>query len=56
MLHLRDTMPRFFHPEQSTSSMFPNDIFSQNVVLKLPAPLPLKVRFSATIHGLLSRE
>jgi len=43
MLHLRESLPRFFHPEQTLSTMFPQEIFSQNIVLKLPAPLPLKV-------------
>ena len=43
MLHLRDTLPKFFHSDRATSSMFPDEVFSQNIVLKLPAPLPLKV-------------
>ena len=43
MLHLQESIPRFFHPRQSTSDMFPPDVFSQNLVLKLPHPLPIKV-------------
>ncbi|WVQ94503.1 hypothetical protein IAU59_001582 [Kwoniella sp. CBS 9459] len=43
MLHLRDTLPMFFDAEMRSSDMFPPDIYSRNVVLKLPAPLPLKI-------------
>ncbi|OCF39843.1 hypothetical protein I317_06336 [Kwoniella heveanensis CBS 569] len=43
MLHLRETLPMFFDPQMSSSEMFPPDIYSRNVVLKLPPPLPLKI-------------
>ncbi|EIW66606.1 hypothetical protein TREMEDRAFT_57761 [Tremella mesenterica DSM 1558] len=43
MLHLQDTLPLLFDPTQSSSSLFPSDIFSKNVILKLPSPLPLKI-------------
>jgi len=43
MLHLRDSSSRLFHPEQGISAMFPPHIFSQTIVLKLNAPLPLTI-------------
>ncbi|WVR03907.1 hypothetical protein IAU60_000906 [Kwoniella sp. DSM 27419] len=43
MLHLRETLPQFLSSEVTSSEMFPPDIYSKNVVLKLPAPLPLKI-------------
>ncbi|WVF67122.1 hypothetical protein IAT40_001867 [Kwoniella sp. CBS 6097] len=43
MLHLRETLPMFFDPQMGSLDMFPPDIYSRNVVLKLPAPLPLKI-------------
>ena len=49
MLHLRNTLPRFFDPDQSTSTLFPADIFSPHMSLKLHHPIPLKVS-SSPIH------
>ncbi|WWC87757.1 uncharacterized protein L201_002649 [Kwoniella dendrophila CBS 6074] len=43
MIHLRETLPLFFEPQMNSAEMFPHDIFSKHVVLKLPAPLPLKI-------------
>ncbi|ORY27450.1 hypothetical protein BCR39DRAFT_538069 [Naematelia encephala] len=62
MMHLRDTLPVFFGPEYNSSSMFPPDIFSHNVVLKLPQPLPIKISsltaysmaFSIARNGMLA--
>lgn len=44
MLHLRDTLPRFFDHDQSSAALFPPEIFSKDILLKLPQPLPLQVR------------
>ncbi|WRT65585.1 uncharacterized protein IL334_002530 [Kwoniella shivajii] len=43
MLHLRETLPSLFDAEMNSAEMFPHDIFSRNVVLKLPQPLPIKI-------------
>lgn len=43
MIHLRETLPHLFDPQLSAADLFPPDIYSRNVILKLPAPLPLKV-------------
>ena len=43
MIHLRETLPHLFDPQLAAADLFPADIYSRNVVLKLPAPLPLKV-------------
>lgn len=43
MLHLRETLPRILQDGQSSSELFPPDIYSSNVILKLPAPLPIRV-------------
>jgi hypothetical protein len=43
MLHLRETLPRILQDGQTASELFPPDIYSSNVVLKLPAPLPIRV-------------
>lgn len=43
MIHLQETLPHFFNAEMTAATMLPPDIYSQNMVLKLPAPLPLKV-------------
>ncbi|WVQ64791.1 uncharacterized protein L199_002960 [Kwoniella botswanensis] len=43
MLHLQETLPLFFDPEMNSTNMFPQNIFSKHMVLKLPAPLPLKI-------------
>jgi hypothetical protein len=43
MLHLRDTLPKLLESGHSSSELFPTDIYSTNVVLKLPAPLPIRV-------------
>lgn len=43
MLHLRETLPLLLHSGHSSSDLFPPEIFSSNVVLKLPAPLPIRV-------------
>lgn len=43
MLHIRETLPHLFESELGSAELFPPDIYSRNVVLKLPAPLPLKV-------------
>lgn len=47
MLHLRNTLPRFFDADQSTSTLFPADIFSPHMSLKLHHPVPLKVIFGS---------
>lgn len=46
MLHLRNTLPYFFDTDQSAATLFPADIFSQKMVLKLNHPVPLKVSAS----------
>ncbi|WWD16613.1 hypothetical protein CI109_101041 [Kwoniella shandongensis] len=43
MLHLQETLPLFFSPEMDSATMFPPEIFSQHVMLKLPPPLPIKI-------------
>ncbi|WVO13242.1 hypothetical protein L204_100855 [Cryptococcus depauperatus] len=43
VLHLQETLPHFFNSEMTTGIMLPPDIYSPNMVLKLPAPLPLKI-------------
>lgn len=43
MLHLRESLPQLFDSRLASAELFPPDVFSKNVVLKLPAPLPLKV-------------
>lgn len=43
MLHLRDTLPKLLESGHSSSELFPSDIYSSNVILKLPAPLPIRV-------------
>ncbi|WVW80022.1 hypothetical protein I302_101995 [Kwoniella bestiolae CBS 10118] len=43
MLHLQETLPQFFDPDMNSSKMFPQNVFSKHMVLKLPAPLPLKI-------------
>jgi hypothetical protein len=43
MIHLRETLPHLFDPQLSAAELFPPDIYSRNVVLKLPAPFPIKV-------------
>lgn len=47
MLHLRDTLPRLFEGD-SGPELFPADIYSKDVVLKLPHPFPLKI---GSLHG-----
>jgi hypothetical protein len=46
MLHLRETLPHLFDPRLSAGELFPRDVYSKNVVLKLPPPLPIKVSSS----------
>lgn len=41
MLHLRDTLPRLF--EAGADELFPRDVFSASVVLKLPVPFPIRI-------------
>lgn len=41
MLHLQETLPRLF--DDDTSVLFPSDIYSHAMVLKLPHPFPLKI-------------
>ncbi|KAK8861476.1 hypothetical protein IAR55_002297 [Kwoniella newhampshirensis] len=43
MLHLQETLPLFFSAEMNSATMFPPEIFSQHVMLKLPPPLPIKI-------------
>lgn len=64
ILHLRESLPRFFHPSSSSTTggavamgaglttaagsneeMWPSDVFSKEVKLELPPPLPVKVSF-----------
>jgi hypothetical protein len=45
MIHLRDTLPLILQSGQSSSELFPPDIYSSNVILKLPAPLPIRVSY-----------
>ncbi|AUB27888.1 hypothetical protein CKF44_07594 [Cryptococcus neoformans] len=60
MIHLQETLPHFFNAEMTAATMLPPDIYSQNMVLKLPAPLPLKISslsgysmaFSLTRNGM----
>ncbi len=52
MLHLRETLPHLFDPRLSASELFPPDVYSKNVVLKLPAPLPIKVSELSFLRGL----
>ncbi|KAL7419743.1 hypothetical protein Q5752_005659 [Cryptotrichosporon argae] len=42
MLHLRDTLPRFFDGT-AMADLFPPDIYSRDVALKLPVPIPVKI-------------
>lgn len=42
MMHLRDTLPLLF-TEASSKELFPNDIYSKHIVLRMPVPFPLKV-------------
>ncbi|TXT10941.1 hypothetical protein VHUM_01692 [Vanrija humicola] len=46
MLHLRETLPLLFDP--GARDLFPPEVYSKNVTLKLPAPLPFKV---SSLHG-----
>jgi hypothetical protein len=43
MIHLRDTLPLILQSGQSSAELFPPDVYSSNVILKLPAPLPIRV-------------
>ncbi|ODN76787.1 hypothetical protein L202_05388 [Cryptococcus amylolentus CBS 6039] len=60
MMHLQETLPQFFNPEMTASNMLPPEVYSQHMVLKLPAPLPLKISsltgysmaFSLTRNGM----
>ncbi|WVQ74523.1 hypothetical protein IAR50_004124 [Cryptococcus sp. DSM 104548] len=60
MMHLQETLPQFFNPQMTASDMLLPEIYSQHMVLKLPAPLPLKISsltgysmaFSLTRNGM----
>lgn len=56
MIHLQETLPHFFNAEMTAATMLPPDIYSQNMLLKLPAPLPLKVRTVECFHLLQLKE
>lgn len=43
MLHLRETLPLLFDPGVSSRDLFPKDVYSRNVNLKLPHPLGLRL-------------
>jgi hypothetical protein len=43
MLHLRDTLPKLLESGHASSELFPTDIYSSNIILKLHAPLPIRV-------------
>ena len=51
MLHLRDTLPQLLESGHPSSELFPPDIYSSNVILKLPAPLPIRVSFTLPPQG-----
>ena len=51
MLHLQDSLPRFFEHGHTSADMFPPEIFSQQIVLKLPPPLPFKVNVVRELSG-----
>lgn len=42
MLHLRETLPHLFS-DIGSDDLFPRDVFSPNVVLKLPVPFPVRI-------------
>lgn len=43
MMHLRETLPLLFDPGVSSRDLFPKDVYSRNVNLKLPHPLGLRL-------------
>ncbi|GMK56300.1 hypothetical protein CspeluHIS016_0301400 [Cutaneotrichosporon spelunceum] len=43
MLHLRETLPLLFDPKLGGDDLFPPEVFSPDVVLKLPAPFPIRI-------------
>ncbi|BEI82464.1 hypothetical protein CcaverHIS002_0303320 [Cutaneotrichosporon cavernicola] len=43
MLHLRETLPRLFDPSLGSDDLFPREVFSPHVVLKLPSPFPIRI-------------
>lgn len=43
MLHIRETLPLLFDSGANSRSLFPAEVYSRNVVLKLPPPLGLKL-------------
>ncbi|TXT06742.1 uncharacterized protein COLE_06073 [Cutaneotrichosporon oleaginosum] len=43
MLHLRETLPRLFDASLASDDLFPREVFSPHVVLKLPAPFPIRI-------------
>jgi hypothetical protein len=47
MLHLRESLPLLF-TDTTSKDLFPDDIYSKNVVLRLQHPFPLKV---SSLHG-----
>lgn len=51
MLHLRETLPLLLHSGHSSSDLFPPEVFSSNVILKLPPPIPLRVRLTKLVNG-----
>lgn len=53
MRHLRETLPHFFHPPKGVT-MYPPEIFSHAVTLKLPPPLPLKVSWGSSSSSALT--
>jgi hypothetical protein len=48
LLHLRATLPYIFNPP-ADGSLFPPSVYSNQVCLRLPAPLPVKVRMLAAM-------
>jgi len=47
MLHLREALPLLF-TDTPAKELFPDDIYSKNVVLRLPHPFPIKI---SSLHG-----
>lgn len=51
MMHLQETLPHFFRPDECGVEMCPPEVFSRNVVLKLPVPFPVKVSSSSLLEN-----
>ena len=56
MLHLRDTLPLILQSGQSSAELFPPDIYSSNVILKLPAPLLIRVSYPLSCRRQLTPD